>query len=104
MMLGMYRSVLARTDTPSSCVFARSPDISTVVAGVRKLFADRPDFIERFNEYLPDAGAAASNVSRDNNSGSKPAVGSNQPVTVTNALDYLQLVKSRCPPGDYNVF
>jgi histone deacetylase complex regulatory component SIN3 len=62
-------------------------DIPIVVAGVRKLLADRPDFIERFYEYLPEA-AAASNVSRDN-FGSKLAVVGKQPVTYTNALEYL---------------
>jgi paired amphipathic helix protein Sin3a len=82
-----------------------------VLRRVTELFKDQPDLRAGFRVFLPPGtlvedlpeAAAATNVSRDN-SGSKLAVVGKQPVTVTNALEYLEQVKSRCPPGDYNVF
>jgi paired amphipathic helix protein Sin3a len=90
-------------------------DIPAVAEGVRKLFVDHPDFVERFFEYLPDSFVA--NDIRREYSASQPAVarestnqeeqaqhGNKPPVRFADALGYLEQIKSRCSPGDYNVF
>lgn len=92
-------------------------DIATVVESARKLFVDRPDFLERFSEYLPAAsGAAAASDARQDTSESavvskstkeepaKQRSGKKPAISFSNALEYLEQVKSRCPPGDYSVF